>query len=229
MNIYIYSDESGVFDYLHNDYFIFAGVMFLSKDQKETMERKYIHAERCMIEAINLKSGQELKASYLKKKEKSKLYRSLNNCIKFAIIINQKKVLKSIFENKKSKQRYLDYAYKIGIKKCFAKLISEKVINPKDVKHLLFFVDDHTTATNGFYELREGLLNEFKYGTFNYEWNIFFQPIFPNLNQLELSFCDSKKKTLVRAADLTANFFFHLSKNKELIISQNSLFVSYLP
>ena len=25
MDIYIYSDESGVFDYLHNDYFVFAG------------------------------------------------------------------------------------------------------------------------------------------------------------------------------------------------------------
>ena len=31
MDMYIYSDESGVFDYLHNDYFVFAGVIFFSK------------------------------------------------------------------------------------------------------------------------------------------------------------------------------------------------------
>ena len=29
MNIYIYSDESGVFDKEHNDYFVFGGLIFL--------------------------------------------------------------------------------------------------------------------------------------------------------------------------------------------------------
>ena len=45
MDIYIYSDESGVFDYLHNDYFVFAGAIFFSKQDKDDMERKYVHAE----------------------------------------------------------------------------------------------------------------------------------------------------------------------------------------
>ena len=229
MNIYIYSDESGVFDYLHNDYFVFAGVVFLSKDAKEQMERKYIHAERTMIKTLDLKINKELKAAFLNQKEKSKLYRSLNNCLKFAIIINQKKVLKKIFTNKKSKQRYLDYAFKVGIKKCFTSLIAKEIIDPSQVKHLMFFVDEHTTSTNGFYELKEALLNEFKYGTFNYEWNKFFHPIFPKLEDLKLSFCDSKTKTLVRAADLTANICFNLSKKDREIMNKNHLFIAYLP
>lgn len=45
MNIYIYSDESGVFDYLHNDIFVFGGLIFLSKEEKDIASRKYIHAE----------------------------------------------------------------------------------------------------------------------------------------------------------------------------------------
>ena len=31
MNIYIYSDESGVFDKEHNDYFVFGGLILLGK------------------------------------------------------------------------------------------------------------------------------------------------------------------------------------------------------
>ena len=33
MDIYIYSDESGVFDKEHNDFFVFAGVILLGEDE----------------------------------------------------------------------------------------------------------------------------------------------------------------------------------------------------
>lgn len=36
MDMYIYSDESGVFDYLHNDYFGFYGVIVFSKQNKSS-------------------------------------------------------------------------------------------------------------------------------------------------------------------------------------------------
>ena len=44
MNIFIYSDESGVFDKVHNKYFVFGGIMFLSKDERDNFNRKYINA-----------------------------------------------------------------------------------------------------------------------------------------------------------------------------------------
>ncbi len=169
MDMYIYSDESGVFDYLHNDYFVFAGVIFFSKQDKDDMERKYIHAEKCIRQKNGMVNNEELKTCNLSNKNKGKLYRSLNKCLKFAIIIDQKRILKNIFDHKKSKQRYLDYAYKIGLKNCFKHLIDNNIIIPSDVNNINVFVDEHTTATNGCYELREGLLNEFKHGTFNYE------------------------------------------------------------
>ena len=40
MNIYVYSDESGVFDRYHNDKFVFAGLIFLDKTSKDKMSRK---------------------------------------------------------------------------------------------------------------------------------------------------------------------------------------------
>lgn len=35
MNLYIYSDESGVFDNKHEKYFVFGGLIFLSKFEKD--------------------------------------------------------------------------------------------------------------------------------------------------------------------------------------------------
>lgn len=229
MNIYIYSDESGVFDYLHNDYFVFAGVIFFSKQDKDDMERKYIHAETCIRKSNEIVNTEELKACNLSNKNKGKLYRSLNNCLKFAVIINQKKILKKIFDYKKSKQRYLDYAYKICLKRCFEHLIKTKKIIPSDINNINVFVDEHTTATNGCYELREGLLNEFKYGTYNGNWNKYFDPIFPSMKDLKVTFCDSRSKTLVRAADIVANKIFYLKNSKTPIVTNSNLFVTYLP
>ena len=229
MDIYIYSDESGVFDYLHNDYFVFGGILFFSKEEKDNMERKFIHAENCVRNKENIDKGVELKACNLSNKNKGKLFRSLNNCYKFAVVINQKHVLERIFDNKKSKQRYLDYAFKIELKRWLNHLLDTNIISKDQIDNINVFVDEHTTATNGCYELREGLLNEFKYGTFNYEWDKFFEPIFPNLNDLKVIFCDSKSKPLVRAADIIANRIFYLKTSGTPIKINNNLFVTYLP
>ncbi len=229
MDVYIYSDESGVFDYIHNDYFVFAGVIFFNKQDKEDMERKYLHAENCIRSSNGIVNSEELKACNLSNKNKRKLYRSLNKCFKFAVIIDQKRILKNIFENKKSKQRYLDYAYKIGLVRCFKYLIDNNIIISSNIKNINVFVDEHTTATNGCYELREGLLNEFKHGTFNHEWNKFFSPILPDMNDLQVTFCDSKSKTLVRASDIIANKVYYLKTSKSPITPNSNLFVTYLP
>ena len=41
MNIYIYSDESGVFDKVNNDIYVFAGIIVLEKENKDILTRKY--------------------------------------------------------------------------------------------------------------------------------------------------------------------------------------------
>ena len=77
-----------------------------------------------------------------------KLYRSLNQTIKFGVVINQGNVLDRIFQSKKDKQRYLDYAYKIGLKKAFESLIREGVIKSDEVKRIYVYNDEHSTDTN---------------------------------------------------------------------------------
>ncbi len=214
MNIFVYSDESGVFDVKHNDFYIFGGILFLSKEEKENQTHKYIAAERNVRLSEHKKREVEIKATSISNKSKSKLYRAVNEVEKFGVIINQNKLNKNIFSTKKHKQRYLDYAYKIAIKRKFEKLIKEGKINPLEVENIYFFVDEHTTATDGLYELRESMLQEFKEGMFTADYVSFKKPIFPNLKRLEVEYCKSSKNTLVRAADIVANKLYYATVNE---------------
>ena len=231
MNIYVYSDESGVFDKEHNDYFVFGGLILLGTEGKENWSRKYSSVEKTLRANKGVAADYELKATQITNKEKGKLFRSLNGCYKFGVVIREKNVLDRIYLSKKDKQRYLDYAYKIAVKRAFENLVQDGIINPDEVDRLYFYVDEHTTATNGRYELEEALEQEFKLGTYNYRYDTYYPPIFKKMKDVQLEYCNSESKLLVRAADIVANKIFYLARNekrKELRDIQN-LNVIYLP
>ena len=73
MDIYVYSDESGVFDVTHNKFYIFGGILFLSKTEKDNQIRKYLAAECNIRKSEKVNIYQELKASFVSNKSKSKL------------------------------------------------------------------------------------------------------------------------------------------------------------
>ena len=84
-----------------------------------------------------------MRANILNGKQKYKIMNATSNIIKFGIIINQKEIHKKIFADKKDKQRYLDYAYKIGIKDCFKKLIAERRIKKDEVENIYVSSAEH--------------------------------------------------------------------------------------
>lgn len=216
MNVYIYSDESGVFDQVHNDFFVFGGLILLGSKAKEYWSRRYASAEKIIRNKKHLEKDHEIKASSITNNEKGKLFRSLNHCYKFGAIIYQKKVLPNVFQNKKEKQRYLDYSYRIAVKYALQNLIKETILMPHEVERLFFYIDEHTAATNNCYELKEKLEQEFRYGTYTYNYSAFFPPLFPDLKDVQLETCNSKSKRLIRAADIIANKLLYLChENKQ--------------
>lgn len=229
MDIYVYSDESGVFDVLHNDIYVFGGIIFLSKTEKDTQTQKYIGAEKNIRKSENASPNQELKAASLSNKSKSKLFKSLSSCEKFGVIIHQRLLNENIFLSKKAKQRYLDYAYKIAIKRKFQHLINTKKIDPHSVENIYFFIDEHTTATNGRYELRESMLQEFKEGMFTTNYQKFKPPIFPQLKNLTLCFRNSAQTALIRAADIIANRLYFCAKCHTPNLDQTNFNIISLP
>lgn len=229
MNLYIYSDESGVFDKVNNETFVFGWLVLLGKEQKQIEERKYRSVEKSLYLNNKKYRGAELKACTIHNKDKNKLFRSINQLEKGAVVIDQRRVLDQIFSSKKDKQRYLDYAYKIGVKRHLENLIRSNKIDPTEVKEIQFCIDEHTTATNGLYELQEGLRQEFKYGTYNWRWDKYFPPIFPNILDIKVNFCASDKKTLIRAADITANKVFYHTNKKTLNAIQEKVKIFHQP
>lgn len=228
MNIFVYSDESGVFDKVHNEYFVFGGLIFLGKEKRDIQSRKYSAVERNIRQNGYYEKNTELKATFVTNKEKYKLYRSLNKCIKFGVIIHQKDIHDGIYSHKKSKQRYLDYSYKIALKRAFEHLINIGRIKPDQVEDILIYSDEHTTATNGRYELREAIEQELKLGTINYNNASVYPPIFPNMGNVCLKYCDSKANYLIRAADIVSNNIYHRVVIGDRVVGAN-LFVTYLP
>lgn len=215
MDLFIYSDESGVFDKEHNEVFVFGGLIFLGKDQKDNFARKYIAAEKT-VRSSKYDTSEEVKACRITNKEKGKLYRAMNGAIRFGVIINQKSVLGRIFQSRKDKQRYLDYAYKICVKKALQKLVDDRIIIKENIRAIHFYNDEHNTATNGKYELGEGLKQELKNGTYNMQYNKFFPPVFEDMEGIELYFCDSSKVPLIRAADIVANRIYYMALNRNV-------------
>lgn len=230
MNIFVYSDESGVFDKVHNKYFVFGGVIFFSKEERDIAARKYLRAERT-IRDDSYDKDIELKACWIANREKGKLFRSLNSVSKFAIIVHEERVLDSVCSTKKNKQRFLDYVYKVGLKRYFQNLIYQGRLNPNEVEGLYIFADEHTTATSGIYELQEGIEQEFKHGTHNWEWSCFYPPVFTNIQHVKVEFCNSEDKTLIRAADIVANRAYYIvrSSNGGTLDLRKRMFVAEFP
>lgn len=173
----------------------------------------------------------EVKACNIQSKSKNKLYRILKLEDRFGVVINQRRLLNDeLFSNKKSKQRYLDWAYKMAVKTKFQEMISQGVIDPQKVESISFLVDEHSTATDGWYELRESLEKEFKIGMWNFDYMTFHEPLFPSVKSVNLQYCNSAKNTLVRAADIIANrIFFIANKNNGIIKPETKLHIFYHP
>ena len=171
-----------------------------------------------------------MKATRLSNSEKNQLYRSLNSFYKFGVVINQKQLHSKVFDNKKTKQRYLDFAYKIALKRALQNLIDKGLLNADEVETIHVYVDEHTTATDGRYELKEALEQEFKHGTFNYNYLHYFEPLFPMMKGIDLRYCDSASVRLVRASDIIANKLYYLTNSNNLSnFNNDSFYVDFAP
>ena len=207
MSIFVYGDESGVFDAAHHDVIVLVVLVFLNNEARDSEYRRFIAAERKLAPLYGATDRNfELKACRLKNKHKAGLFRSTNHCIRYAFVVDQRNVNENIFSSKKSKQRYLDYVYKVGLKRVFGRLIQAGKLKPSSVSGLFIRFDEHTTATDGRYELREAIEQEFKFGTHNFKYNTFHPPLFPGMQgTVHLEFRDSKNDALIRASDIIAN------------------------
>lgn len=216
MNLFVYSDESGVFDKIHEKYYTFGGVIFLSKEDKNHASNIFKNIELNIKKNKNINFNVELKASQLKVKHFRYIFNFMKIGYKFGCAIDITKVYDDIFLSKKTKQRYLDYVYKLSLKNALLKLRNNNIINLNEIENIYIFFDQHTTATDGIYELGESIEHEFKYGKRIYETDNYFPPICPYLKSVNLTYKNSQNTALIRYADIISNFVYKKMKQNKL-------------
>ncbi len=218
--VYIYSDESGVFDKEHHDLFVYSGLACIGQDASSILTRRYLLAEKALRKSPRYKLLPELKACLLKNDDKRKLYRIVNDYYKFVVRVDLKRLQDERFENRYSKQRYLDYAFKRGIKDLLIKLSDDGFIDLQEELEIKCYVDEHSRASNGKYTLRDSIFQEFKIGM--YYINNDIRPIMPKLIDVSVTYCNSETVPLVKAADILANRYYHEIKETNQINTDGS-------
>lgn len=217
----------------------YAGLVFTSKKEKD----KFITQYRSIVKDIKCKYCQqdisvcssnkdcpELKHNMLKPKHNRQLMNYIKKYSVICCIINNDKVYPNIKNNTASRGRFLDYSLKLLIKQVIKSLIKEERINPNLPIKLIINIDEQTTKTNGYYNLRDGIIEELKYGIFNYNYGFFNVPIVNSDLDVEVCYQKSEKSYLIQASDLVAGTVRRLYLNNmdnSLEFSKRIEFVNY--
>ncbi|WP_156018878.1 DUF3800 domain-containing protein [Streptococcus ruminantium] len=200
--ISIFIDDSGVFHSNHN-YFVYAGFCFISDGDKISAKKRY-RSLNTKIKKTKAIDG-ELKASNIERKHRNALFKVLKDEISFSVSVNLSSVQASVMMDKKSRQRFKDYAIKRVVKNLFKKLIEQGLISKTDDIELFVNIDQQGFATNGLYGLGDGILEELKYGITNFNYGTFYPPILEGKFIVHTKSCVSENDYLIQAADILAN------------------------
>lgn len=218
--IYIAIDDSGK---LSNKEIVsvYAGIIFFNKRELDNFKYEY----KCLINSIKKKysiKNIELKHYTLRPKDRKLILSHLKKYYLMAGIIKNKKIYQEIIKNKMSKGRYLDYVLKLTIKNCINKLIYENMINSMENIELNILIDEQNYKSNGYYNLKESIYKELKYGMSNITKNSLYHPLITGNLTLKIKFINSKKSYLIQAADIIAG-----SVRKKIIQNKKIDFINY--
>ncbi|HEL2006841.1 TPA: DUF3800 domain-containing protein [Streptococcus suis] len=209
--ISIFIDDSGVFHSNHN-YFVYAGFCFITEEDRLSAKKRY-RSLNTQIKKTKAFEG-ELKASNIERKHKNALFKVLKDEISFSVSVNLSRVQADVMKDKKSRQRFKDYAIKRVVKNLFKKLLEQGLINKSDDIELFVNIDQQGFATNGLYGLGDGILEELRYGIMNFNYGTFYPPILEGKFIVHTKSCVSENDYLIQAADILANRIWNSYENQ---------------
>ena len=212
--VYFFFDDSGV---LHRNessgHFVYAGYVFTSRKELDIAKRKYINANKQIRRATQMNG--ELKASRLAAKHRRSLFNVLKQYQSISVEVNINKVYDHILANKKSICRYKDYILKRAVKSKLQDLIRQGVLNKDEDINIEICVDEQLTSTNGYYDLRDSIVEELQHGITNWDYGVTHQKVFNGRVTVSLKYCESKKNYLIQASDILANRIWHSYKESK--------------
>lgn len=206
--IYINLDDSGKLT-SKEKICVYAGLVFVSKNEKDKFITQYksiineIKCAYCQHKKCDKKCP-EIKNTNIKPSHKRRIMNYIKKYFILALIINNENVYDHIKIDKRAKGRFIDYSIKMLIKDVIQKLITSKIIDPNNPVKIIINIDEQSTKSNGYYDLKESIYEELKHGIINYNYSKKFDPIISADLEIKLSYQDSLKSYVVQAADLLA-------------------------
>jgi len=198
--VFINIDDSGKLS-IKESISVYGGIIFLSKKEKD----KFITQYRSIINSIKEKyDGKEIKNFNIKAKDKRRIMNYLKKYYILALIINNNKVYDYILSNPRAKGRFLDYSLRRVIKEVIESEIKNNNIDARSPLNIKISIDKGKTKSNGYYNLRDGLLEELKYGINNFDYSFKVNPIVFSDLEVHVTYQDSKVSYGIQAADLIA-------------------------
>ena len=154
-----------------------------------------------------------------------------SDSFKFCVVIRQRKLdTARILKDAKSKQRYLDFAYKLALRRALEEMVARGSLLPEDSFRLVINEDNHHIATNSLYSKEESIHTELKEGIYRSRFGQFYPPVFRNLESVDISLKDSTTNSLIRGADIVANsVYVSLIKNGVLPPDEDLIHIEILP
>jgi len=226
--VIFFFDDSGV---LHKNepsgYFVYAGFVFTSRKELEDAKRKYIHANKALKKALG--RNDELKAATLKAKHKRSLYSSVKKYDSVAVVVDVSRVYDYILADKKSICRYKDYVLKRCVKSKLKELIADGRVSKDEDITISIYIDEQLTATNGYYDLRDSIMEELQYGIVNFDYGIRHPHLFDSEVAVNIQYCDSSANYMIQSSDILANRIWtsYRTKNRNLRLIENQSILTF--
>lgn len=207
--LYINIDDSGKLSN-YEEIAVYGGVIFFSKNEKDkfiTQYRKIINeikCKYCTCKTCHKNECPELKHNNLKRSDARRIINYIKKYTVLSCIINNKSLYSHIINDKASKGRYCDYAIRRLIKEVIVKLIKKGKIDAHKKLKIILNMDEQSTKSNGYYNLKDGLIEELRYGIINYNYGNMVNPVLFDELEIKLTYLKSDKSFVVQAADLVA-------------------------
>ncbi len=206
--VYINLDDSGKLT-KNEELCVYGGLVFLSKAEKDkfiTQYRSIINDIKCKYchKSICNNKCPEIKNTNIKPSDKRRLMNYIKKYYTVAVIIFNEKIYDYILENKPSKGRFIDYTLRRLIKEIIKYLININLIDPYKVVKIILNIDQQPTKSNGYYNLKEGIIEDLIHGICNFDYNSNYPPILYNNLIFILSYQNSTKSYVIQGADLLA-------------------------
>ena len=221
---------------------VYGGLVFFSKKEKDKFITQYrqivsdIKCHYCDHRTSCDHVCPEIKNTNIESSHKRRMMNYLKKHFIVALVIQNDKVYDHIIESKSAKGRFTDYALRRMIKETIRTLIKSKTIDPAKPLRLIINIDQQSTKSNGYYNLKDGLMEELKYGISNFNYGTIFSPLLSSDLLISLTYQDSGKSYVVQAADLLAGTIRRkalnaLNNNKNIFqeVSKLAQFVIILP